>query len=546
MALDGLLLHNITNQLNELCPCKINKIQNVSDEEIALTLRTQNQGTKRVIINVHSNTNRIYIYDNAPVTQSDPSNFVMVLRKNLSQAIITSVHQAGYDRIVIFDITSRNEFGDICHFKLYGEVMGKYANIVLVSEDNIIVDALKRIPVYENSKRLIHPGAVYTLPDKPDKQNPEHVENIDLETSLVKQIDGFSPLLSREFIYRMRQSEKFEDIFQEIMESNTLYVYEKDYHCIELKHLNSTPKTYGLMEGLHHLYEKDEQKARIKEQCGDLFRTVEKEKNKNIKKLPKLKDSLAQAADYPIYREYGDLLYAYMGQVQKAPKVTLTSFETGEDVIIPIDMRFDLKDNARRYYQKYHKLKRSIDILKEQIKQCEDEIEYYTQLEQQLSYCSNQDAMEIREELINQRVLMPNKKKVRAKKKSKPNVLHLHMEDADIFIGKNNLQNNYITHQLSRKQDLWFHVKGYHGSHVLLKMIDPDEKRIRMCANLAAWFSKSSQSSSVPVDYCPISQIKKVPGSKIGFVTMQSYKTIYIDPQEADVEDWIKEYKTGA
>jgi predicted ribosome quality control (RQC) complex YloA/Tae2 family protein len=209
-------------------------------------------------------------------------------------------------------------------------------------------------------------------------------------------------------------------------------------------------------------------------------------------------------------------------------------------------MRFDLKDNARRYYQKYHKLKRSIDILKEQIKQCEDEIEYYTQLEQQLSYCSNQDAMEIREELINQRVLMPNKKKVRAKKKSKPNVLHLHMEDADIFIGKNNLQNNYITHQLSRKQDLWFHVKGYHGSHVLLKMINPDEDRIRMCANLAAWFSKSSQSSSVPVDYCPISQIKKVPGSKIGFVTMQSYKTIYIDPQEAPVEDWIKEYKTGA
>lgn len=546
MALDGLLLHNITNRLNSLCPCKLNKFQNVSDEEIVLTLRTQTEGTKRVVINVHSNTNRIYIYDSAPVTQSDPSNFVMVLRKNLSQAIVTSVSQVGYDRIVIFEITSRNELGDICHFKLFGEVMGKYANIVLVNDQNVIVDALKRIPVYENSKRLIHPGAVYTLPEKPDKQNPEHVESIDPDTSLVKQIDGFSPLLSREFIYRMRSGESYESVFKQVMDSDLLYVYEKDYHCIELKHLNQTPKVYPLMDGLHHLYEKDEQKARIKEQCGDLFRTVEKEKNKNIKKLPKLKDSLAKASDYPMYREYGDLLYAYMYQVRKAPEIVLPSFETGDDVRIPIDMRYDLKDNAGRYYQKYHKLKRSISILEEQIRQCEEDIAYYTQLEEQLAHCSNQDAMEIREELIGQRVLMPSRKKVRAKKKSKPNVLHLHMEDADIYVGKNNLQNNYITHQLSRKQDLWFHVKGYHGSHVLLKMIKPDEERIRMCANLAALYSQSAQSSSVPVDYCPISQIKKVPGSKIGFVTMQSYKTIYIDPQEAPVEKWIKDYKAGS
>lgn len=543
MALDGLLLNNIARKLARSCPSKIGKIQNISDEEILIHLHHHELGNQKFVCNVHSNTNRIFFSNQSVTIQQTPSNFVMVLRKNISQGMVTEIEQIGFDRILCLHITNRNEFQDLVHLKLYIELMGKYANIVLVNQENIIIDALKRIPIYENSKRFIHPGATYTLPDPGNKQDPLHVQSLDMESSLVSQIHGFSPILSTEFQYRMKYNESFNELIQEVLQSDTLYIYEKEFHCIELKHLHQEAKTYPLMIGLNQLYSANEQKIRIKEQCGDVIKTVEKEKNKAIKKLPKLEKSLEDSKDFKKYQEYGDLLFAYMHEIKKAKEVVLPSFETGKDIKIPIDMRFDIKGNANKFYQKYHKMKRSQSILEEQIVQCMDDIQYFSQLQEQLIHCQIDDALEIREELINQKILRDRKVIQRRKKNKKPNVLHLRYKEADIFVGKNNIQNNYITHQLSRKQDMWFHVKDYHGSHVLIKSMELDEELIRMCANLAAYFSKGKQSSSVPVDYCPISQIKKVPGSKIGFVTMKSYKTIYIDPDPIEIESWIEAYK---
>lgn len=542
MAMDGLMLYRITHELNELCPGKINKIQNISNEEILFQLHTRNQGKKRLVFNVHSNTNRVYLTNPMETTRSTPSNFVMVLRKQCAQAIIESIEQKNFDRILCIHLSTRNELGDLILLSLYVELMGKYANMVLVNQNNIIIDALKRIPVYENSKRYIHPGATYSLPVQPDKQDPTKVKGIDPDTSLVKQIYGFSPVLSMEFQYRMQQKQSYQDILNELLHSRSLYVYDHDFHCLPLTHLKQEPKVYPLMEGLKQLNQDAEQKMRIKQQCGDVFHTVEKEKKKMEKKLPKLIDSLERSKNYKQYREYGDLLFAYMGQIKKEQVVQLPAFETGQLISIPLDMRLDIKGNANKYYQKYHKLKRSQSILKEQIEQCEKDMIYINQLYEQLQHCSIEDALEIRDELIQNRYLI-NKKKTKGKKKKKPNILHLQLDDCDIFIGKNNLQNNYITHQLSRKTDYWFHVKDYHGSHVLLKTDNPTETQIRMCAGLAAYFSKGKLSSSVPVDYCPIHQLKKVPGSAVGFVTMKSYNTIYIDPEQNVIENWIQTYK---
>ena len=142
MAIDGLLLHTLTNKLNQLTPCKIGKMQNVSDEEILFHIHPRKAKAQRLVINVHSNTSRVYISKSLRNTQPSPSNFVMVLRKQCSQAIITNIEQIGFDRIVRFDIEARNEFQDISHLKLYAELMGKYANLVLVDEKDIIIDAL--------------------------------------------------------------------------------------------------------------------------------------------------------------------------------------------------------------------------------------------------------------------------------------------------------------------------------------------------------------------------------------------------------------------
>ncbi len=539
MAMDGLMIYSITKQLQSFVPCKINKIQNISDEELLLNLHTRDHGNQRLVLNAHSNTNRIYLTTRLQANQNAPSNFVMVLRKKIGQGIIEQIEQKNFDRIICFHITNRNELGDIVKYQFYVELMGKYANMILVDDQGIIIDALKRIPVYENSKRFIHPGAKYTLPAQPEKQDPLCATNINPDQSLVQQVYGFSPILSKEFLCRMHNQEAFQDIIKELLQSETLYIYEKEYHCIALKHLGQEAKEYPFMEGLDHLYETNEQKNRIKEQCGDVIRVVEKELQKHIKKLPKLEKNLEESMNFSKYQHYGDLLFAYMYQIQKEPIVHLPSFEDGSDVAIPLDMRLDIKQNANKFYQKYHKMKRSQTILEEQIQQCKEDIDYYQQLQEQLNHVSINDAQEIKEELINNRVMM-QKKKVQKKKKQKPNIIHLSFEDADIYVGKNNLQNNYITHHLARKYDTWFHVKDYHGSHVLLKTDNVNEDYIRMCAQLAAYYSKGKDSSSVPVDYCPVSQLKKVPGSKVGFVTMKSYNTIYIDPDSNQIEEWIK------
>ncbi|WP_304580928.1 Rqc2 family fibronectin-binding protein [Dubosiella newyorkensis] len=546
MALDGLMLHCLSRQLKDLESGKIGKIQNLSEEEIALHIHTQKLGNVRLIINVHSNTNRIYFHDHGLNTQPNPSNFVMVLRKYLSQGIVDSINQAGFDRILIFHIKGHNELGDAKDLKLYAELMGKYANLILVDEGGTIIDALKRIPVFENSKRLIHPGAKYMLPPQEKRYTIDRVklEELDLDSPLTKQVQGFSPLLSKEYLYRLHQEESLEEINDALFSSQNLYVYdEKNFHVLPLLHLQKEAKVYSLMDGLDKLYAYNEAKVRIKEQCGDVFRIVDQELNKHLKKLPKLESSLLRAKDYQKYQVYGDLLFAYMGTIEKEKIVTLPDFESGKDVKIPIDMRFDLKQNANKYYQKYHKMKRSLSILEEQIARCQEDIEYFTQLKEQLQHASWEDGLEIREELIKNKYLLPKKAAKGKKKPKRPHVLHLKVDEADIYVGKNNLQNNYITHHLGNKNDVWFHVKDYHGSHVLLKSEEVDESLIRMCAMLATYFSKGRHSSSVPVDYTTISQLKKVPGSKIGFVTMKSYKTIYIDPDESLVEHWIERYQ---
>lgn len=546
MAFDGLLLHNIVNLTKDLCPCKISKIQNRSDEEVVFLLHTRNKPNPRLIINVHSNTNRMFLTTSIIDTNQNPSNFVMVLRKQINNGIIESIDQMAWDRIAKIAMQTRNELGDIIHIALYAELMGKYANLVLVDENGIIIDALKRIPVYENSKRMIHPGAKYVLPSQPEKQDPTKVTRLDMESSLVGQVYGFSPILSKEFFYRMHQGQTFQDIIDECLTSKHLYVYPKDYHCLPLLHLSQEAKVFELMDGLLHVHSQTESKTRIKEACGDVFRIVNQEYNKLSKKLPKLQESYSNSLDYKKYQEYGDLLFAYQNTIKKEKTVILNSFETGDPVKIEIDMRYDIKTNANKYYQKYHKLKRSQDILLKQIEECKEDIAYFAQLKEQLNYCSMSDAMEIREELIKNRYLFQKKHSPANKKKKAPHVLHLQMEDADIYVGKNNIQNNYITHHLSRKEDIWFHVKDYHGSHVLIKTQNLDEQKIRLCASLAAYFSKGKESSSVPVDYCPISQIKKVPGSKIGFVTMKHYKTIYIDPDQEEIEKTIQTYEKRA
>lgn len=547
MALDGLLLHQITNELCEYLPAKLTKMQQISDTELLFTLRSQ-KGTQKLLVSLHSVYNRINITQESYATMETPSNFLMLLRKQIDGGILRSLTQIGYDRVLHAVIEARDELGDIHDRHMYIELMGKYANLILVDENGYIIDALKRIPPFENNKRTIHPGAVFQLPaPHTGKQDPYHYDHIDLNESFTKQFHGFSPLLSREVQFRLANGQNFDAIMKEIADSNQLYISDVQdqsyFHCIPLTHLEVEPRCYPLMKGMDLLFFQKEEKVRIKQQSGDLFRAVRKELHKNTSKLPKLQEALEEAMNCDRFREYGDLLFAYMHSIERTQTIVLPSFETGEDISIPIDMRFDIKGNANRYYQKYHKNKRAQSILQEQIALCEKEIHYFESMELQLEQASIQDAMEIREELAKQGYVKAAKSRIRKKKKQElPHFETFQFNDIYIYVGKNNLQNDYVTWKLGRKQDTWLHAKDLHGAHVVITCENPEEELLRNAAMLAAWYSKGRYSSSVPVNYCQVRQLKKIPGNKGSFVSLSNYKTIYIDPDQAHIQKLIDEH----
>ena len=495
MALDGILLHKIIPELAGSLPMRIQKIYQVSTTEVLFQVHTNN-GKKQLLISTHSEYNRLLFTTRSYPTPKEPGNFVMLLRKYLEGGIIEEITQAGLDRWCTMKIRRRNTLGDVEYIPLYVELMGKYANVILVGADGKIIDALKRIPPFENQKRVIQPNVLFT-PATPQ-------DTIDPTVSLTKQFAGFSPFLSREIEYRLSMNESFAAIMHEIECSDSLYVANVNdvpvFHCIPLTSIGECRK-YPLMEAFDILYFHKEEKERIKSISGDIYHFVKKELKHQSTKLPRLLKSYDEAKDCEKWKVYGDLLYTA---------------------------------NARKCFTKYNKLKKGQKYLEEQIAICENEISYFEGLLEQLDLADFETALEIKEELVKQNYMTDKQKKPKKKKKDDgPHLSSITLFNGiTVTYGKNNLQNDALTWKLARKSEYWFHTKDFHGSHVLVHSDRLDEETIRTAAMIAAYYSKGRYSSSVPVVYCQIKDLKKIPGAKPGMVQLTSYKTIYIDPDE--------------
>lgn len=548
MALDGLLLYKIQNEIKKILPAKINKIYMISNTEIFFQLRSQGK-KQNLLISCHSIYNRINITEKDYPTPEEPNNFVMFLRKHLDGATIFQIEQTDYDRYLTFSIATRNEIGDKVILYLSVELMGKYANVILYNEENKIMDVLKRIPPFENNRRILQPGATFKLPDaQNNKLDPFTCPALNIDMDLSRQLQGFSPLLGKEVKYRLEKGQTFQEIMQEIQESNFLYITslqeENQFHCIPLTHLQKSYKCYPIMEGLDVLYYHKEEKDRIKQLTGDLFKLVRRELKHHRQKLPRLNASLEEALDCDKWREYGDYLQPYSYQVKKGQtEITFERYDGEGTITIPLDPKLDGLGNAKKYFQKYNKGKKGQIHILEQIELCEKEIEYFEGIEQQLEMASVLDAKEIREELAKLGYCKSYVSKIRKKKKKEniPNITSIHLKNGiTLTFGKNNIQNEYLTFKYASKNDTWFHAKDYHGAHVVINTSDPDEETLRLAANFAAYFSKGQFSSSVPVNYCLVKQLKRVPGTKPGFVSLTNYKTIYIDPDHEAILDLIE------
>ncbi len=535
MTSDGMILRALRLQLEKELPLRIVKINNISDTEILFQCKGKEKC--QLLISAHSQYNHINLTEKDYPIPYEPLNFTMLLRKYLENGLIVSISQDGMDRYLCFEISGHDELGEKCTNRLYVELMGKYANIILVDQNNRIRDALKRIPPFENQRRTIQPGAEFTKTPSQEKKDPFTCFDYDPDQSLVDQFDGFSPLLAKEVSFRLHNNESFEDIMKEIKASDRLYVYENKgqfvFHLIPLKHLEKEGTVMELMKGMDEIYYLQGLKQSIRQQTGDLFKFVRKEIKKNTQKKAKLEEALAEARDCDRWRQYGDLLFANQNRnVKGMEEITLTDFDGITEVKIPLDKRYDARSNARLCFKKYNKFKSGQIHIQRQIDLCEQEIAYFQSLDEQLEHADFKDAEEIREELGNYGYIKTRtRRNVRKKKKDSPlNWLEIKLEDGSvIYVGKNNRQNEQLTFRKASRNDLWFHAQGYHGSHTILHTADADEQKIRLAAMLAAYYSKARQSSSIPVQYTPVSNVKKIPEAKAGMVRISTYKTIYMD-----------------
>ncbi len=533
MALDGIILAKVKQDLDSYLPIRINRIANTSKTELVFNVHANNKRTN-LVMSLHSNYNHICLSDRNYNTFNEPSTFVMVLRKYILNGIIYKIEQFDYDRYLLLHIHARDELYDEKHYILSLELMGKYANLILIDDDNKIIDALKKIPPYENTKRTILPGSVFTLPDKQNKLDPFNNPNIDYDESLVKQLQGFSKLLENEFRYRLDNKQTYDEIIQEIKDSKNLYISKindtYEFHIIPLLHKGKEYEVWDIQKGFDEIYYQDDEKERIKNISDDLFKIVKRQIKHYKTKVDKLELSLNDALNLQNDKENGDLLYMYEDLDKKGlNEITINDYY-GNAKTIKLEPKLSIKANANKYYNQYQKKRKGKIYIEEQLDIASSELEYFNSLAEQLSLANYSDALDIKDELIKYGYL--KKASSKNKQKKKVNLYQIKVDNQTITFGKNNMQNNFLTFDYAKANYTWFHAKDYHGCHLVVDSDSPNEKIIRICANIAAYYSQGRYSSSVPVNYCLVKDIKKIKGKKPGFVSIKNYKTIYIDPYE--------------
>lgn len=541
MAFDGIVLSRVTELLNEtIVTGRISKLYQISKYELLMTVRAQNEN-KKLLVSIHPMYARVQLTQLNYPTPDFPNALTMFLRKHIEGSFIERIEQVGLDRILKITLRGRNEFKDLVEYHLYIEIMGKHSNFILTNKEDKILECLKRVSP-SDSIRIMQPGITYSYPPLLDKKNP--FENTPETTQLVKEFEGFSKDLAEEVAERMEQGADFKSIMDEIKNSKELYITRGDkekYHVIPLNCFGKRIDHYSLFDGLDAYYQFIDQKDRIKQQTSDILHFIQKEYTKNVNKLDKLEKTLFDSHNSDEYRIKGDLLYASLHLIQKGMKeVTVDNYYDGTKMTIELDERFDGKTNANHYYNKYQKAKNSLKVLEEQIEKTKEEINYFDTLNTLMDNADYYDAMEIKEELENYGYI--RKKNVKKlKKKTHPHYdVYRTRDGIIIYVGKNNLQNDYLTFKMASRNDMWFHVKDMPGSHIIVHAENLDEYTMRLAANIAAYFSKGKYSSSVPVNYCLVKNLKKPHTNKPGLVLLGHYKTIYIDPDDSFYDELEK------
>lgn len=535
MALDGLIIHYLVEELNEaLLGGRINKIIQPNQSDIILQIRQKQN--EQLLLSLAYTAPRLYLTKAKISAPPNPYQFCMALRKYLERGLIKKISQIGNDRIIIIDIEAHNEMGDLVIYHLICEITGRSSNLILTTSDFIIIDLLrKHFPDNIATSRIMIPKAKYQIPSRSDMLNPFEVNNDEFDLT---KLEGLSKYHQNEISYLG----SLKGFLSKPLKPSIIKCENKKYASPFILHsINGEVTSFDTISTMLEAFYYEEAKQANPE-YSNLSKAIKHKINLLDSKLNNLDEDLKKANEHLVDLDKGNLLQAHLYEIKKGmASINVASFYGSEEVTIELDPLKSPVDNMQKYYKQYRKSQNALGHINNQIDKAKQEIKYLQTVLVQLDFANSQELTEIKAELQEYGFLKKTSRK-EVKNNSLKNITTYSIKGAKFYVGKNNLQNNYLTHKLARRDDYWFHVQNAPSSHVIVSTSGPlTERIIRIGGMLAAMGSHFATSSSVPVDYTQIKNIKKIPNTPGCFVTYTNQKTIYLDPSEESLKALLKE-----
>lgn len=573
MSMDGLSLYSAMNELNKrLAGGKIDKIQQTDKEELLLMVRSLGQ-TYRLLINASAADNRVQLTELKKQAPSEAPMFCMLLRKRIAGGKIVRFEQERLDRVLKISIETYNDLGDLSVFALYCELMGKHSNIILVNEKGVIVDAIKHVGLGMSSVRFVMPGLEYSAPPAQDKQDPSKASADDFSMamcmvgmSIAKALSnaffGLSPAVAAQLVARytdktectqLSEAER-EELAERLAAFYADMAQGKEKASAVLNALGETEAVYpfaiagggiklydSIGEALDSLYINSDRREWAKRHGASARKVLQNNIERCEKKLALYADALNSGEQMEKCRLYGELLTANLHSLKSGTDTAAVDnyyADPVERIAIPLDRQLTPGENAQRYYKKYQKLKAAQDMAIVQREQTLSELNYLEGQLDNLTKCTAENELsELIEELKDQGYIKRDKGGKKKMKLAASKPMHfVSSTGADIYVGKNNRQNDELTLHFASPNDIWMHTKNIPGSHVIVKgASEQDTATMTEAALLAAYYSRARGSENVAVDYTPRKYVKKPAGAKPGMVIYTTNKTAYVTPSEEAV-----------
>jgi len=572
MAFDGIVTRQIVAELNKcLINGKINKVFEPNKNEILLGIYA-NGKNHLLNICIDSVNCRINLTNSQKPNPLNAPNFCMLLRKHLIGMKIKSISNYDLERIVTIELEGFDELNDFITKKLVIELMGKHSNIILLNSNNIIIDSLRHLDTFSNSSRDILPAHEYALP-KSNKKSflevasfEEFYKTISNSENSIDSITntyiGISKLFIQYLLEKLNLSKTYlekhnlEILYNEMKKitsstSLSCILYNngsKNDFVVDLKNTDTTVNSF-----IDEFYLNKENDEEFKNYRNNILKLILQELKKCTKRLSNINQKLSECSNMDTYKLYGELITANLYRINSninLDNIVLENYYNNNAPIeISLDKTISTAQNAKKFFKKYNKLKNALNIVTIQKDETSKEINYLESIIYELENAKTVSDVhliydEIAENVIFKNTLSDKKENQKSTKHSKKKVAEesivpspILLDGYTIYIGKNNKQNDYLTLKFAHKNDLWFHTKDIHGSHVILKTNENEitQELINKCASIAAFYSKAKDSSNVAVDYTYIKYVKKPAGAKPGMVIYTNYTTVNVHPNNFEI-----------